>query len=342
MPRTTLYTVLLLRLACFTCTLHAQETGVSPDGPTSSDLEKRIFIYEVEREELKKPLLDLQAKYSAALDRLTLTAQEAGKLEEVLALKKERGEFTSGRVPEDGTSPQILNLRAVYERELAKLLIEANAEEAELKKGLIQEVENLKIALTKAGQLEEAIKVAANVVGIENARTIEEEFTKGESLFFLKDPAEQMEVSGCLLEIKEGQFHLSVANGQNIAKLTTREHFSPPFTATWEVSTDGGNIRTYYANLSVILNHESGRHHLQVKDPALGGKAEQMIPNFGRVSADEFHEIKLVVEEDRFSFAVNGETRAEGKGNYGDLRSPVSIGPAFGSKLRLRRFEISQ
>ena len=65
-----------------------------------------------------------------------------------------------------------------------------------------------------------------------------------------------------------------------------------------------------------------------------------MIPELGRVSEDEFHEIKLIVDRDRYAFVVNGEVRAEGKGDYSGLAEPVAFGPAYGSRLTLRRFEI--
>ena len=142
------------------------------------------------------------------------------------------------------------------------------------------------------------------------------------------------------LESKEGLFHVSVMAGQNVGKVTTRDKFSPTFDVTWVVSTDGGNIRFYYAQLIIILNHESGRHTLQVADPALGQQRQRMIPELGRVSPNEFHEVKLIVEEDSYTFTVDGEVRAGGDGDYKGLKDAVSIGPAFGSHLRLRHFEI--
>ena len=321
-------------------TLFAQEPSPPANGTLPSSLEKMIFTYDVLREELKKPILDLQAKYEGALDRLSLESQQAGKLERVLILKEEREGFAAGQFPEANDFPPLLNLRAVYQRELAKLLIPLNSEEARLKTELLEGMGDLKTELTKSGRLDEAVRMAETMARLKTARSLEDEILNGKALFVLKTPEDQVGLSGCILDVKEDLFHLSMMAGQSIGKVTTKASFSPPFVATWDVSTDGGNIRFYYAQLTIILNHESGRQTLQVMDPALGNQLNRMIPELGRVSTDEFHRVHLIVDEDRYAFVVNGEVRAEGEGDYKGLDDAVSIGPAFGSQLRLRHFEI--
>ncbi len=323
-------------------TLLAQDSLPPTTGTLPLSLDDRLFIYEMEREELKKPVLDLQANYAGALDRLTLESQQAGQLQRVLTLKKEREGFAVGQFPEAKHFPQLLKLRTVYQQELTKLLIPLNSGEARLKEKLLQGMKDLKTELTRSGRLDEAVRTAKKMAELETARSLGEEILYGRALFVLRSPEDQVNLTGCSIEAGEGHFHLSLMAGQNIGKLTTRSSFSPPFVVTWDVATDGGNIRFYYAQLIVILNHESGRHTLQVSDPALGRQFIRMIPELGRVSANDFHQIQLIVDEDRYAFVVNGETRAEGEGDYKGLEDAISIGPAFGSRLSLRHFEVNR
>lgn len=303
-------------------------------------LDALIFEFEVVREELRKPIATFQENYAAALDRLKAETQSGGQLERVLAVVREREGFVNGEFSEEGAFPELLKLREIYQKGLEQQLAPVMEAEDRLRAGLIGKLNDLKTELTKSSRLDEAVMVAEKISLVERRRTLAEEARKGLAHFRLADLEQDVEVRFCKVERVDGAFVIEPLDGQNVGKLITKEAFAPPFVAVWNLSTDGGNMRFYYAGFLAFLNHESGRRSLEVRDPVLGRSSERMIPELGRVSADEFHEIKLIVDRDRYAFVVNGEVRAEGKGDYSGLAEPVAFGPAYGSRLTLRRFEI--
>ncbi|MCB1076976.1 MAG: hypothetical protein KDM64_04015 [Verrucomicrobiae bacterium] len=298
------------------------------------------FRFEVAREEARKPVKDFQVKYEAALNRLAESIQKAGDLEALLAVKREIEEFRFGSYQDETPIPELKRMREVYGKELESVLQPVSLAEAGLRAEYLHQLDELTKELTKAGRFGEALKVAALVEDVKIGRTLAEESRTGPDLFLLRNPEKGVTTKGCRLELKNGTFLLDLEQGARTGMLSTAESFSPPFVAEWEVATDGGNIRFYYAGFLAILNHESGRTSFQVRDPAVGRPSERMIPDIGTVTAGEFHKITLTVGRDAYSFVVDGEVKSQGGSDYRALSSPVTIGPAYGSRLQLRRFSV--
>ena len=106
---------------------------------------------------------ELNAKYTAALERQLKTAQDTVKLEEALAYKSEikTVEEAGTIVAEDdaNTSATLKKLRSVYRQSAAKLDSDKNAAIAPLVKSLTKSIDQLIASLTKGGRLEEALLV---------------------------------------------------------------------------------------------------------------------------------------------------------------------------------------
>lgn len=318
---------------------HAQEQA---EATAVAELEPLLFHYQVAREELRIPLATLQAKYDQALERLAEKVQKAGLLEQVMAVKREREGFREGSFVDQGAFPDLVKLRDVYRRELERQSGTLGPAEARLRTGLIGQLDALKQELTRKSRLDDALKVAAAVEKLGRERSLVEEARIGKTYFVLRDPDAQVDLKGSQWKRQGDLFEITLAAGAQVGRFLTKEPLQPPFTAKWVIATDGGNLRFYYAGFLAFLNHESGRDTLEVCDPVAGRDSTRMIPGMGRIAANEFHEIQLVVERDRYAFLVNGEPRAEGRGDYSAVQAPLAFGPAYGSRLLLRRFEIER
>ncbi len=104
----------------------------------------------------------LQSKYGAALESAAKTAQQAGMLEEVLALTQERKRLADGLpIPEaeDDAPDSLKKLRAIYHGQLARLTAEREASRAKLLPVHTEKLKELETALTKAGRIPDALEV---------------------------------------------------------------------------------------------------------------------------------------------------------------------------------------
>jgi hypothetical protein len=111
---------------------------------------------------LDQALNDLKANYLAALEREQKAAQNSGKLEEVLALKKEVENLKTGAeiIALDSTSPASLKkLRDVFERSASRIEKDREAAVLPYLKQWQLTLDQLVGTLTKAGRLEDALFV---------------------------------------------------------------------------------------------------------------------------------------------------------------------------------------
>lgn len=329
--------VVAMCLVCGTPRGDASEGGAPPPPPAADEIR---FHFEVWREELGKPIRTLQAKYEAALQRVGEAAQQEGNLEALLAVKREIAGFRLGDFPAEGAYPALLQAREIYEKELENVIRPVVAGEAKLREKLYGDLGDLRTGLTRESRLDEALRVSGLIDDLKLRKTLADEAWTGPDLFHLLPSTSGVTASGCRIEREDGGYLLELSQGFRVGSLSTDASFTPPFVAEWVVATDGGNLRFYYADFLAILNHESGRTAFQVRDPLVGKPSERMIPEIGRVTADEFHTIRLRVGRDSYSFVVGDEVKASGEGDYRALSAPVSIGPAYGSRLRLRSFRV--
>jgi len=122
-------------------------------------------------ERREKALVELNRTYAAALERGLKSAQDAGKLEEALAIKNEAALLAGGgSVPVDdaGAPDALKRLRIIYRASMARIDQDANNASAPLLKVLDASLDQLITSLTKAGRLEDAVVVRKkkDVLGI--------------------------------------------------------------------------------------------------------------------------------------------------------------------------------
>lgn len=122
-------------------------------------------------ERREKALVELNRTYTAALERGLKSAQDAGKLEDALAIKNEATLLAGGgSVPEDdaGAPDALKRLRIIYRASAARIGQDANNASAPLIKLLDASLDQLITTLTKAGRLEDAVVVRKkkDVLGI--------------------------------------------------------------------------------------------------------------------------------------------------------------------------------
>ncbi len=113
----------------------------------------------------KVAVADLNTKFSAALDRSIATVSQAGRLDEALALRNEKTLIqTSGTVPEEDAAdtPETLKtLRQTYRSTMNTLLATRDKNAAPLHAAYDRALTAYQEELTKAQQLDEALRVKA-------------------------------------------------------------------------------------------------------------------------------------------------------------------------------------
>ncbi|MDP1586116.1 MAG: SUMF1/EgtB/PvdO family nonheme iron enzyme [Prosthecobacter sp.] len=113
----------------------------------------------------KAAVADLNTKFTAALDRSIATVSQAGKLDEALALRNEKKLIqTSGTVPAEdaeGTSETLKALRKTYRATMVTLLATRDKNAAPLHAAYDRALAAYQEELTKAQQLDEALRVKA-------------------------------------------------------------------------------------------------------------------------------------------------------------------------------------
>lgn len=131
-----------------------------------------------------------------------------------------------------------------------------------------------------------------------------------------------------------------------IAYLRTERSYRPPFVLRTRVKTDSTNIRLYYGDWGkegekagvLIFNWEGNQSELRVHYP--NSDRLTPVPGKGNVSVNEWHDIVWDFEPTRMRILVDGEERFASEGDFRDVDKTLGIGPAFGSKVTVQRFEV--
>lgn len=141
----------------------------SPSAPVPKQLASLMESYEAALRQKVTSVFDaavveLDAKYSAALDRALATAKQAGKLEDAIIIRDEKKRLAE-KLPvpplADGDPEALKPLRATYRAALANLALVRDQNAAPLKATLDKALSSLQAELTKAGDLDGALVVKA-------------------------------------------------------------------------------------------------------------------------------------------------------------------------------------
>ncbi len=104
----------------------------------------------------------LETKYGSALAAAAKTAQQAGQLDEVLALTQEQKRLAD-RLPipeeEDGAPESLKKLRIIYHGQTTRLAAELEASTTKLLPAYTEKLKELESSLTKVGRIPDALEV---------------------------------------------------------------------------------------------------------------------------------------------------------------------------------------
>lgn len=158
-------------------------------------------------------LASLKSSYAAALERAQKTAQDTGKLEEALALKNEVAALAGNEMPplNEAAPASLKKLRSVFEQSASKIEKDRQAGLAPHNKQLQATLDQLVVALTKAGRLEDALFVkqkrdalVTTVPGSSLAAGGEKAFTNTLGMKFI--PLSGTKVMMCIHETRRADY----------------------------------------------------------------------------------------------------------------------------------------
>jgi hypothetical protein len=274
--------------------------------PTERDVAKARKAFESTSAKLKADLLET---LDSAIEKKT----KSGDLGGVEQLKKERAALAEeGIAP---TSPLLARQVAQYER-------------------------GMKTARTALeNSLNRGIKSYVRASETEKAKALQEELDRIRAGSGTQIALKALvPTNGLQLIPSQNGMILKFAEGADRGNARTPQQFAPPFAIVARVATDGTNIRTYYGAGSIILNWEVNKSELRVQDPATGQVSG--VRDKGSVTPNAIHEVVWEIHLDKMRLLVDGVERYQQTGNYSQLKSEVSIGPAHGSTLILQSLSI--
>lgn len=147
--------VIILCLVCsqlFPLIFAAEEQG---------SLEKLENAYQEMLAKAEAPVFGFQQRYEEELKKLAVEAQKAGKLDEMLAIKKEISDFRERPPSNLNPFPDVANLRRIYDANLVKLRTEAAKESNSALQKYIGAVSEIVSELTSSGDIDGAVQVNA-------------------------------------------------------------------------------------------------------------------------------------------------------------------------------------
>ena len=140
--------------------------ALTPIAGAQDELDGLRFKYEVEREKLAKPLVDLRAKYKAQLDKLEKKFVAEGALKKVLAARTAATAGDPNPKRLDNEVPEIADLQKIFVREKEQRLKKAELGLEKLHDSYLPKLKKLRASLTKSQKIEEAIAVDGEITRI--------------------------------------------------------------------------------------------------------------------------------------------------------------------------------
>ncbi|MEM9015418.1 MAG: hypothetical protein AAGC68_00295 [Verrucomicrobiota bacterium] len=311
------------------------------------------FETDVLRAEARSKFDEFQNNYESALERLQERFQNEGNLDAALAIQKERNEFRDRQtpIPSDSDSIASLNeLRKVYEVERQKKIRSVVLDEIEVLAAYLGELNRLTTELTQQGEVElavaardEATAIATEIEELNRNPTLKRSTSRSaeseEKKVVLVGPGGSFQRHE-YIETKEDNGLLVLTSSKNGAWIRSEEEFAVPFRIQARAMTDSTNIRIYYGKRGIfVLNWEVNPDELRFRNP-LSGRSSGT-PGKGKIETNKLHDIEIDVMADRIVLRVDREERFVSEGNYSNVEGPVSIGPAFRSKVSIDYFAVS-
>ena len=134
---------------------------------------------------------------------------------------------------------------------------------------------------------------------------------------------------GILLAVKPG----------DMGRILSNAKYTVPLVISAQVKTDSNNIRLTYGNGMVILGWELNGNELRYHDIKTG--EQHGVPGKGQVAANEWVNVRWIVDEDSTRIEVNGVERARFAGDYKKINAKVAIGTFDKAKILIKSFEVT-
>lgn len=165
LPRALLYlgcsAVMAILFAVGPC--FSLENAAGPLTPGSLKLD-----YEIAIEEARRPLKELDELYAGNLAKLEEEASQAGKLQQVLAVKAEMEGFLEGTSPEASEDfPELRRFQSIYRAERAKRLAAVGESTRPIHEGYRRKLDELQTRLTQERKIEEAVAVSEAIARVD-------------------------------------------------------------------------------------------------------------------------------------------------------------------------------
>jgi hypothetical protein len=160
------------------------------------------------------------------------------------------------------------------------------------------------------------------------------------SQLVLVDGRELTNVDGCESTKQQNLLILRGPGGDRARVITAKEH-KPPFALRVNAKTDSTNLRLYYNRVGVLIfNWECNENELRIHDPATG--EQEGVADQGKIEPGKYHDIVWEVYPNGMRVLVDGKERARRRGNYERLEGSLGIGPAWGSVVTVKSFQVEE
>ncbi|MCP5540996.1 MAG: hypothetical protein H7A52_12710 [Akkermansiaceae bacterium] len=314
--------------------------GIPAQGQSDAakpDLEDLLFEYEVKKAEIDRPMTDLQRQYEGALGRLKDEMKSQGNLDAVLALEAEKKGFRAGQFVGEGDFDALKRLRDKYRDALSRAESGLEKSRAALVEASTAKLEALQARLTQEGRLDEA-QAVVKALKRRQDRGWDAADASGAVLWELTGADSVTPEGDCRLAPDEGG-GFRVESPEKVTWLKSNVSIKPPFRIEARVATDSTNVRFYWGKKTLaIFNWEMREDELRIHDPVTHRGFP--VPGQGFLEHGEMHDIQIDVTPERVTIRADRRPRGEIEGDYAAVDSPVGIGPAFGSVLRIESLRV--
>ncbi len=269
--------------------------------------------------------------YSKALTASEAQLKNAGNLEGLIAVRKEKERFVAtGEIPKTSSSdtPQ-----AIAQAQLEHLTRTQQAQKVRDKnlavviRQYLSKLDALKKQLTSRDKIDDALQVQTEIKNMETILAV----LSGE-----QETASAAQWKDITDTFSGGNRQLAGIVLKN-QRTTSRDSYKPPLEIEYVCKTDSANIRLAYACDQLIFNWENNLNELRID----GGPANrQHRMGAGRVPVNKFITIRQVVNKDKMDVFVEGQLCASWQADFSNVNSPISIFTVAKSTVTVKSLKI--
>ncbi|MCB1063504.1 MAG: hypothetical protein KDN20_11360 [Verrucomicrobiae bacterium] len=304
---------------------------------------------EIHQEKVKQPLLDLQAKYDGALEKLGKDAQRRGDLDAVLEIERERDQFRKRDALEKKANDSALaRMQEIYQTEARLLSVKIAAGQLKVLNWYADELESVVEDFTKKGEIDKAVEIR-KLVDLQRERiakadagekvpdqgkTDSPQGTGGREILVLGSRG-KYETAGMLpIKVDRAGRLFTLSSQGNATSVRSNEDLVTPFRVLARAKTDSTEIRLYFGNKgAVIFNRAEGNRKSHFADPETGKWQEFQSGAMGQLTVDQMYDLEIRVSENVIRVFIDGELLGEVSGDFRSVSGRIGIGPALGSTV---------